>query len=185
MPSLHYNPHIPGEFARVILRKIGTKQFYVKPSQRSSKPPSEKTLAVRQRFSDASAYSKAIFQHPERRVRYVTLAKDAGTGLYATIMADILRNPVINVLDTDYHGVVGNPIVMLARGDLTITEVRVVLRRPDGMPIESGYAAAYGERRFQYVATQAVPVGTAIVLELSARDTDDLEFRRMENLTVA
>ena len=73
MPSLHYNPHAPGELARIILRRVGDRQVYVKPRVSPVKPTGP-MLAARQEFREATAYSTGVFRNPARRAPFAARA---------------------------------------------------------------------------------------------------------------
>jgi hypothetical protein len=185
MASIHYNPHIPGELGRVILRRVGDRQVYVKPSLGSTKPPSEGQLALRRDFTEAAAYSTAVFRNPARRAPFEATAAATGTQVFATIMAEFLKNPVIRDVKIDgYHGHTGDIIAVATRTDLNLATVHVKLRRPDDTVVEEGDAVlASGE--YRYTATQVVPAGTALFADVTVRDTDGLEVKRSVPLAVA
>ncbi len=183
MPSLHYNPHVPGELARVILRRVGSRQVYVKP--RTSLPkPTGPMLAQRQVFTEACAYSTGVFRNPARRAPFEAKAAATGTQVFATIMSEFLQNPVIRDVKTDgYHGHTGDMLGVLTRTGLNLAAVHVVLRRADDTVIEEGDAVlAAGE--YRYTATQDVPAGTDLFADVTVRDTDGLEVKRSVPLRV-
>jgi hypothetical protein len=184
MPSLHYNPHVPGELARVILRRYGKRQIYAKPPSPSSRPMTEGMLAVRQVFTEGAAYSRAILQNPTRRAPFEAKAAAAGTQVFATIMKDFLSKPVIRAVKTDgYHGHTGDVIAVLARADLNLASVHVRLRQPDDTVIEEGDAVlASGE--YRYTATHDAPAGADVFADVTVRDTDGLEVKRSVTITV-
>ena len=184
MPSIHFDPHIPGEMARVVLRRVGNRQVFTKPPARSTKPPTAKALAARVAFTEAAAYSVAIFRHPERRAPYVELAASRNQQVFPTIMTDFLAKPLIRSVDLGgYHGQVGDAIVVRTRDDIVIAEVQVALRRADDAAIESGNAVVQADG-FRYVATKAVPDDAVVFIDLTVRDADNLEVKRTVSLTV-
>ena len=183
MASIHYNPHVPGELGRVILRRVGDKQIYVRPSvgpRRTTDP----MLEARQAFTEAAAYSKAVFRNPVRRAPFEATAAATGARVYTTIMTDFLTKPIIRDVKTDgYHGHTGDVLAVLARADLALASVHVVLRRADDNVVEEGDAMlAAGE--YRYTATQDVPAGTALFADVTVRDTDGLEVKRSVLLAV-
>jgi hypothetical protein len=182
MPSLHYNPHVPGELARVILRRVGNRQVYVKPRMALPKP-TEAMLGQRQVFTEACAYSTGVFRNPTRRAPFEAKAAATGTQVYATIMKEFLKNPVIRDVKLDgYHGHAGDVLVVQARTDLSLA-VHVMLRRPDDTMVEEGDAVlTAGE--YRYTATQVVPAGTALFADVTVSDPDDLSVKRSVPLTV-
>jgi len=184
MGSIHYNPHVPGELGRVILRRVGDRQIYVKP--RVSEPkPTEGMLEVRRVFTEAAAYSKGVFRIPARREPFEVIAAAAGLKVYPTIMTDFLTKPVIRDVKTDgYHGHTGDVIAVLARADLALAAVHVRLRKPDDTVLEEGDAVlASGE--YRYTATHDAPAGADVFADVTVRDTDGLEVKRSVTITVS
>jgi hypothetical protein len=183
MASIDFNP-LRRRFGRVVLRERGDQVFFARAPKRDDSPSPARARRDRV-FREAVAYSKAIFDHPVRRVPYAEDAKARNKEVFATIMADFLKAPVIQDLEIGgYHGKVGDPIVVKTRPGLAIALVHVVLRRADGTPIEEGDAAVeYGQ--FRYVGAEVVPAGTAVVAEVTVTDNDNLELTRKVPFVVA
>jgi hypothetical protein len=183
MPSIDFNPLLP-RFGRVVLRRVGDRMVFTRPPQRSG-PVSRTTALQAQRFREAAAYSKGIFGVPARRAPYESVAEKNQQPVFATIMAEFLKNPVIRDVKTDgYHGHTGDVIAVLARVDLNLATVHVRLRKPDDTVLEEGDAVlASGE--YRYTATHDAPAGADVFADVTVRDTDGLEVKRSVPVTVA
>lgn len=187
MSSIYYNPKTPGQLGRVILRRIGNKVFYARGPVMRGVPLSPAQAAHRLRFKEATAYARAIFGHPARLAPYQAAAdaRGPGTNVFSGIVGEFLKNPLLRAVETgNYHGQVGDPIAIRVREDIAMSEVLVSLRRADYTPIENG-AAVLDNGAFRYVATQAVPLGTEVVADVTLRDSDDLELKRSVTFVVA
>jgi hypothetical protein len=65
-------------------------------------------------------------------------------------------------------------------------EVKLVVRRSDsGTLIEEGVAVLEESGGWRYVATQALPAGTALSLTLTVTDEDEIQVTRTVPLVVA
>jgi hypothetical protein len=186
MASIYFNPHLPAERGRVILRRYGHRQIYVAAPIRTNTPPTPAMLARRAKFTECCRYAGGVFRHPQRRLAFVDLAKAKGVPLYNAILTEFLKNPVIREVQLGgYHGNVGDPVVVFHRSDLAIVEVRLVVRRSDtGMLVEEGVAALAEDGGWRYVATQAVPAGTALSITLTLTDEDEIQVTRTVPLVV-
>jgi hypothetical protein len=187
MASIYFNPHLPAERGRVILRRFGNRQIYAAAPIRRNTPPTPAMLAHRTTFAESAGYAAAVSRHPQRRLAFVDLAKAKGVPLYTVVLAEFLKNPVIREVQLGgYHGNVGEPVVVFHRSDLAIVEVRLVVRRSDsGLVIEEGVAALAPDGGWRYVATQAVPAGTELSLTLTVTDEDEIKVTRTVPLVVA
>jgi hypothetical protein len=183
MPSIDFNPLAP-RFGRVVLRRYGNRMVFSRPPTRNG---TLSPAVVRQnlRFREAAAYSKGIFGVPARRAPYEAAAEEQHQPVFATIMAEFAKNPVIRDVKTDgYHGHTGDVIAVLARADLNLATVHVRLRKPDDTVLEEGDAVlASGE--YRYTAIHDAPAGADVFADVTVRDTDGLEVKRSVQVTVS
>lgn len=184
MASIYFNPLLPNSFGRVVLKRRGKTVYFARPSTRTSpRTPAERRQS--QRFAEASIYGKGIFARPHRRAPYEAQARAAERPVFAVIMADLLRAPLLHAVDADgYQGRVGDAFLIRTRADLPVTTVTVTLQRDDGSIVETGNASL-AAGAWRYVATQAVPAGTALTLEVKVIDADHITLRRTSPLIVA
>ena len=176
---------MPGELARVILRRYGKRQIYAKPRAPSSRPPAESMLATRRIFTEAAAYSTGVFRNPARRAPFEARVAAAGAQVYPTIATEFLKNPIIREVKIEgYHGHTGDMLAVLACTDLSLAAVHGVLRRGDDTVVEEGdVVLASGE--FRYTTTRDVPAGANLFAEVTVCDTDGLEVKHSVPLPVA
>jgi len=106
----------------------------------SSVPPTAEQLAVQRRFKRGVIYAKAVLKDPTLKAYYTALA-GPDQSAYNMALKDFMRPPVIESISTDdYHGAVGEPILILAYDDFKVDSVRVVIRNAAGGIIEQGNA---------------------------------------------
>ena len=127
-------------------------------------------MAVREQFRAAAAYAKAVFADPVRRPPYESAARAKGMSLFAFVMGDFLKPPVVEVIDAaGYHGVVGDLIKITARDDFEVVGVGVVIRDAADAVLEQGPAALVGGQ-WTYATTVAVAAGETVTIEATATD---------------
>ena len=187
MASIYFNPHLPAERGRVILRRFGNRQIYAAAPIRTNTPPTPAMLARRATFAESGRYAGAVYRHPQRRLAFVDLAKAKGVPLHIAILTDFLENPVIREVQLGgYHGHVGDPVIVFHRPELPISEVRLIVRRADsGLVIEEGVATLEVGGGWRYLAKQAVPAGTELSITLTLTDEDEIQATRTVPLVVA
>jgi hypothetical protein len=183
MPAIHFNPLQPGALGRVILRRWGDKMIFARPP--SVKPKATPArLRQRQRFVEASAYSKGLFNVPARLAPYEAIAEAKQQPLYSVVMTEFLRDPVIKaVVIDDYHGQVGDTLVVRTRMDLPLAKVTLALGGADDAEIETGEAAGRAGE-WSYTASRPVPAGTTLALRVTVLDTDGIRIERTMPLMV-
>jgi hypothetical protein len=188
MATMKFNPLVDqarGRYGHIVLRQMRGKTILAYPPKEQTGPAAPAQVHRRELFREAAAYSKGVFRNPVRVAPYAAAPEAQERGVFATIMTDFLKSPVIRSMSTaGYHGHVGNTVVLRTRMDLPPLTVTVSLRSEDSVDIESGEALlTAGEWR--YVATQAVPAGTPLTLEVTVADADSIEVKRSVPLVVA
>ncbi len=140
-----------------------------RPAPRTT-PPSAAEVDVRQRFSAAAAYAKALLNDPVQRPRYVAAAKTKLLPVFALAMSDFLKPPVVQGIDIGgYRGVIGDVIKVSAFHVFEVLGVKVTIRDAAGVLLEQG-AAVLTEGQWRYTATIAIAVGVAFTAEAVATD---------------
>lgn len=125
--------------------------------------------ATNDRFKEAVAAARHA--PPEMIARYDERARQEGRSRFSIRTRDYLVPPRISAVFAGcYAGRVGDPVLVIARDDFEVKEVRVTLRRGDGTVVESGLAARVPGDVFRYDASTAVPAGTALQVEVTACD---------------
>ena len=116
--------------------------------------------AVRDRFSDAAEYAKAVLLDPDRRAFYEPLALQRRRNVRTVIMTDYLRPPVVGPIDLErFTGATGEPLKVRAKDDCDVLSVTFAIHRADGTPLEQGAATKQGNH-WVYVTTVAHPADT-------------------------
>ena len=160
---------IRGKIDNWVYRRFGD-QVIIGRRPEFSGPASVAQLAVREQFRAAAAYAKAVFADPVRRPPYETAARAKGMSLFAFVMGDFLKPPVVETIDAaGYHGVVGDLIKVLARDDFEVVAVSVVIRDATDMVLEQGPAALVNGL-WTYATTVEVPAGNTVTIEAVATD---------------
>ncbi|MDR1676536.1 MAG: hypothetical protein LBR86_08735 [Tannerella sp.] len=115
---------------------------------------SETQLAHRRRFQRAILYSMGVMSDPELAAAYGAKAKP-GRSARNVAVADYFHAPDIHEVDvTDYRGLPGDVIRIEVTDDFMVKEVKVVITRADGTPVEEGYATQEPVGyEWKYVAT--------------------------------
>ena len=151
---------------------------------RRSAGPSEAQLVVQKKFKAASVYAKAAMNDPELAARYAA-ATTVGQRPFALAVADFLKEPVVEAIDTAaYHGAVGDVIKVRATDDFEVAGVTVAIRNAANAVLEQG-AAALVNGEWRYPATTAIAAGTAVTIEAVARDRPGHEGLLQVPLAVA
>jgi hypothetical protein len=146
--------------------------------------PTPACAAFQARFKEAAAYGKLVYEHPARSMPYKERAEQTHKPAFSLIMGEFMTNPLIRLVDTSaYHGQVGNTIDVRGREDL-IASVIVVLRGEGEVELDTGEATMLGGA-WRFTAGIAIPLGTAITVEVQVTDTSGLELKRRTPLVIA
>jgi hypothetical protein len=139
-------------------------------------PPSEKAAAVRAKFQSSSLYAKKAIKDPATKALYKAAAT-GGQSAFNLALGDAFKAPVISKIITDnYHGAVGNTLLVDASDDFKVTGVVVSIHNAAGDLIETGNAVIQENEDWLYTATQvnAALAGskiTAVASDLPGNNT--------------
>jgi hypothetical protein len=123
----------------LVFRQTATGTVIQSPPRVSGKV-SELQRAQRRRFQHAVLYAGAAVSDPETGPVYAAKSGEGRTPRIVAI-ADYLRAPDIERVDVSgYHGQPGDVIRIEATDDVMVKEVKVVITRVDGVPVEEGFA---------------------------------------------
>ena len=143
---------------------------------RSTAPPSEKAAAVRAKFLSSSLYAKKAIKDPATKALYKAAATGGQTA-FNLALADAFKAPVISKINTDnYHGAVGNTLLVNATDDFKVTGVVVSIHNAAGDLVETGNAVIQENEDWLYTTTQvnAAVAGskiTAVASDLPGNST--------------
>ncbi len=158
---------------------------YMKKQRKGEK--SEAELLRDDRWAVARAYARSVMADPVKWELYKTAAKEKKTTPFVLAMNDYRNPPSFRPLELQmYKGQVGDPITILAKDDVGLVSVEVSIDRQDGTSVEKGAAVENGVRTglWTYTATQAVPEGTEVFIEVTGWDHTGHRVRMTENPTV-
>lgn len=172
MAKLTLNSALQGIRGRIdnwVYRKYGSRTVLARRPEFSG-PPSAAQLMVREKFRAAAVYAKAALADPVARAVYQVVAEARGLSLFALVVSDYLKAPVVEAIDTTgYHGLVGQSIKVMASDDFAVVGVTVAIRDAADELIEQGPAVLAGGQ-WTYTATAAVPAQATVAIEATATD---------------
>ena len=176
---------IHGKIGELVFRRLKHRTIITRKPDFSGHVATAGQIAVRERFRAAARYAHHVLADPARRALYAPLAAQRGVPLRVVIMADYLNPPVVDAISVaDYHGFIGDPVVVRATDDVAVSGVTVALRDAADAVIEQG-AATLADDRWTYRATVAVPAGQAVMVIATARDGAEQEATKILPLVVA
>ena len=136
-------------------RQKAGKTILAKVRGASSKPPSPQMLAVQNRFKIAFAYARTAMRNPDTKAAYAAAAP-RGVTAFNLALGDAAQSPVVNKIDsTNYHGAVGDKLVIDATDNFKVTGVVVTIDNAAGALIETGNAILDDNKNWNYTATVA------------------------------
>jgi len=145
----------------------------------------EGQLAQQERFGDGSRYGSEAMENPALREFYETVAEELGISPQNAAMADFLSVPTFKPLDlSNYQGRVGDPIVIRVTAKFGLASLEVAIDRPDGTDVEKGQAVEIATNKWIYTASQPVPLGTELFIEVVGSDHTGKHVKMTENPTV-
>ena len=126
--------------------------------------------AVRTQFHSAVDYAKTALADPVLETRYRDAAKLQDVPVFAYILGEFFSPPTVSAVDpSGYHGQVGDTIVVRADARFEVAEVQVTIRSAANAVLEQGPAALVNAA-WHYPAKTAVAAGTAVTIEVVAKD---------------
>ena len=156
----------------VSVRKVGNRVVVTNRPKRQLGKPSEKLEAFQEKFQAAVKYSKRQIAKADARALYATGITAKKRSAFIVALTDYLSAPKVKSISTiDYHGAIGDPIVVKATDDFMVTKVKVMITRADGILIEEGEAQLDAETDlWVYKATAANPVLAGTTIQAMAFD---------------
>ena len=149
---------------------------------------SEAELRRDYRMAEARAYATTVKkENPALWELYRQVAKPRKISPQAIAVGDFMNVPVFSPLDlTSYLGKVGDPIKIHCKDDIGLVSVEVSIDRQDGTDVEKGMAAVLDAREgfWVYKATQAIPLGTDVFIEVVGLDHAGHRIKLTENPAV-
>ncbi len=156
-----------------VYRKRGNDTIIARmPTINKDAVPTDKQTQTRDLFSDATSYASGVLASPDLKKEYEKKLTPGKTA-YNLAVRDYLKPPVVKKIDvSNYKGTVGSVIVVNAKDDFRVVQVKVSVHSSTGVLVEEGNAILDPVKRrlWNYTATQnnATPTGSVI----SATATD-------------
>jgi hypothetical protein len=176
MAKIDLNPMFKGVHGKlddIVFRKVRGETI-MSPMPERSEDYSEAQLEQQERWRKAANYGNLAQATPEMWELYVKAGKELDTNPFSLCIADYLNAPeVVNVDSLNYNGQAGSTIAIETEDDFGVVKVEVVLTKDgDGTLIEQGLAVEImpGKGIWTYTATQVVPIGTEVTMQVTAFD---------------
>jgi hypothetical protein len=128
--------------------------------------PTEDQSKIRDLFAAASQYAKGAMSSPDLKKEYQKKTSSRTTA-FNIAFRDYLKPPVVREIDTEkYDGTPGSAIVVNAKDDFRVAEVKLSILHADGSLLEEGNAILnpIDRNKWTYTATQnnASPPGCTV-----------------------
>ena len=148
---------ISGAFGReFVFRQVNGKTILTPLPQRKA-AWSEKQIARRQKFSNASLYAKAAVANPGMKEEYTAIAKikNFRGGAMVAAMTDFLTSTQLSVAYAhQFDQNIGFPVTIVLKDNFKGKEMTVSISNKDGTITESGKASfTFGDTAWSYVTT--------------------------------
>ncbi|SIO49269.1 hypothetical protein [Chitinophaga niabensis] len=142
-----------------------------KPPRTSNIPPTEKQLAVRDRFLTATQYAKAVNANEAQKAIYKVAAK-LGQSAYNVALTDAIKPPEIKEIDrSQYTGLTNSFIRINAVDDFKVASVLVIILSQAGDVLEQGKATVDPNSYYWlYAAQTEIPDLTGCTIKVQAID---------------
>lgn len=136
-------------------RQRAGKTILAKQRGASSKPPTADGLAIQSRFKTSVNYALNAMKNPATKAAYAAAAP-RGVSAFNMALGDAASSPVVSKIDsTNYHGAVGDTLVIDATDNFKVTAVVVTIDSAAGALIEAGNAVLDENKNWIYTATAA------------------------------
>ena len=165
----NYTGKVAGQYS---LRMKGNQSILAGlPKPRKERSDTEKTKAIKRKFSLAVIYGKKAIASPELKAAYQAIAKK-NQSAYNAAMLDALKGPELTNLRTDgYSGAAGQSLIVQATDNFRVTKVSFGLFAPNGSLLEEG-DAIMDDNGFDWIYTtkSEIPSPAGTLIRISAED---------------
>ena len=142
------------------------------PSVNKDYVPSAKQSENRELFADAASYAQGVMSSTDLKKEYEKKSAPGKTA-FNIAFRDYLKSPVVKKIDvSNYKGTIGSVIVVNAKDDFRVTQVKVSIHSSTGVLVEEGNATLDPVRRrlWNYTATQNNATTSGSVVAATATD---------------
>jgi hypothetical protein len=168
-----------GIFNKQVVFKERAGRVYVAgpPNTKENRKPTAAQQLVQDRFKAASAYAKAVMGDAELKAAYANVANKRQTA-YNIAFKDAYNAPKVTAIFANgYRGGVGDSIIIQAKDDFKVNEVKVSIFNANHELIEEGKASEMSgvKRSWNYTVTQANSTLSGTKLKATAYDIPENE----------
>jgi hypothetical protein len=136
---------------QLTFRQIGGETFVSNYQKAPAIAPTEKKLAAQARFGIATAYARKAIKDPDLKAMYQAVVK-GGQRAFNIAMIDALNAPVVESIQAEnYHGLLGDQVIIRAKDDFKVTAVVVSIYNQAGELIEEGNAIIQNEVEMKWL----------------------------------
>jgi hypothetical protein len=142
------------------------------PSVNKDAVPTEKQQEIREQFSDAAIYAQGAMSSADLKKEYEKKAAPGKTA-FNIAFRDYLKAPVVKKIDvSNYKGMAGSVVVVKAKDDFRVAQVKVSIHSSAGVLLEEGNAILDPIKRslWNYAATQNNASLSGSVVSATATD---------------
>jgi hypothetical protein len=145
---------LSGKVGNILVFRQRDGKTIVAKLPKQPQPASEKQVAMRKRFQQATIYAKNAIEATDTAARYAAEAKKKkGLTAYNVAVADFFHAPDIHTIDlSKYNGNAGDEIRITASDDFAVKSVHVQINNADGSLVEEGNASHEAGNVWVYVA---------------------------------
>lgn len=159
---------------------------YIRKPRTSEKSEAEQVRD--EHMAEARAYAATVkANNPELWAFYKQVGKPRKISPQAIAIGDFMNVPFFRPLNLEnYFGKVGDPIKIHCKDDIGLVSVEVSIEKQDGTDVEQGMAAELDAREgfWLYTATQTIPKGTDVFIEVVGLDHAGHRIKMTENPVV-
>ena len=156
----------------LVFRQRAGKTIVGKVPVRKGIQPSDKQIAVLEKFQDGVIYAKSAIADPVTKAKYQACAVDGQTA-YNLALADYCVAPEIKSIDvSNYNGGIGDTIIVKATDNFMVKGVKLSIQKLDGTMIEEGDALQDEQKVIEWVYTATVTNATPGNIKVVAQAHD-------------
>ena len=176
MTKVTVNPIIEGmsgKLGELVFKHYGDDIVVARAPNHNGHTPTSAQVAARERFRQGAQYGKLTLAQPASRAIYESAARADGKPLFATVLSDYLKAPVVDEVNaSQYTGQANQTIVIAAHDDFEVIGVTVTIRDAGGQTVEGGPAVQNppASGRWTYTTTQTVSNVTGAQVTATASD---------------
>lgn len=146
-----------GMFANQVVFKERAGKVYLAgpPKTKENRKPTAPQQVIQDRFKTASEYAKMAMEDPDTKAAYQKVANKSQSA-YNMALKDAFTPPVVKrIYAQGYRGLVGDVILVNAKDDFKVNNVKVEIHSSSGELIEEGPCEIVDKKSWSYTVTRA------------------------------